>query len=77
MSTMNISLPESLKAFVDERVAGGGYGASSEYVRQLIRKDLDRQRLRGVLLDGASSTATAAADPAYFASLRRRAGRGG
>ena len=77
MSTMNISLPETLKSFVDEQVAGGGYGTSSEYVRELIRKDRDRQRLRGLLLDGASSPATAAADAAYFASLRERAGRGG
>ena len=34
MSTMNISLPEALKAFVDEQVAQRGYGTSSEYVRQ-------------------------------------------
>jgi hypothetical protein len=31
MSTMNISLPEPLKNFVDERVANAGYGTSSEY----------------------------------------------
>ncbi|MEW6627225.1 MAG: type II toxin-antitoxin system ParD family antitoxin, partial [Pseudomonadota bacterium] len=34
MSTMNISLPETLKAFVDEQVVGRGYGTSSEYVRE-------------------------------------------
>jgi len=39
MSTMNISLPETLKAFVDEQVSRRGYGTSSEYVRELIRKD--------------------------------------
>lgn len=50
MSTMNISLPNSLKSFVDEQVSERGYGTSSEYVRELIRKDQDRQRLRGVLL---------------------------
>ena len=42
MSTMNISLPDSLKDFVDEQVAQRGYGTSSEYVRELIRKDADR-----------------------------------
>jgi antitoxin ParD1/3/4 len=73
MSTMNISLPEALKSFVDEQVAGGGYGTSSEYVRELIRKDQDRQRLRGLLLDGAASPPTAAADGDYFADLRERA----
>jgi antitoxin ParD1/3/4 len=66
MSTMNISLPEPLKSFVDEQVAGGGYGTSSEYVRELIRKDQDRQRLRGLLLDGAASPMGAAADAPYF-----------
>ena len=54
-STMNISLPDTLKAFVDEQVAGRGYGTSSEYVRELIRKDQDRQRLRRLLLNGAES----------------------
>lgn len=36
MSTMNISLPETLKSFVDEQVSKRGYGTSSEYVRELI-----------------------------------------
>jgi hypothetical protein len=44
MSMMNISLPETLKDFVDQQVAEGGYGTSSEYVRELIRKDQDRRR---------------------------------
>lgn len=72
MSTMNISLPESLKAFVDEQVASRGYGTSSEYVRELIRKDQDLLRLRGVLLEGATSPPAAAADRRYFDSLRAR-----
>ena len=46
---MNISLPDSLKTFVDEQVSQGGYGTSSEYVRELIRKDRDRLQLRGLL----------------------------
>jgi antitoxin ParD1/3/4 len=72
MSTMNISLPESLKTFVDEQVAGGSYGTSSEYVRELIRRDQDRQHLRQLLLDGAASPATVPADAAYFNDLRER-----
>src|SRR5688500_4351108 len=55
MSTMNISLPETLKEFVDEQVAQGGYGTSSEYVRELIRKDQGRLQLRNLLLEGAGS----------------------
>ena len=50
MSTMNISLPDTLKSFVDEQVSQRGYGTSSEYVRELIRKDQDRLQLRGLLL---------------------------
>lgn len=69
---MNISLPEMLKAFVDEQVAGRGYGTSSEYVRELIRKDQDRQRLRRLLINGAESAPGAPADDAYFAGLRAR-----
>jgi antitoxin ParD1/3/4 len=72
MSTMNISLPESLKSFVDEQVSQRGYGTSSEYVRELIRKDQDRQRLRGFLLAGAESPPTSPVDAAYFEGLRDR-----
>lgn len=68
---MNISLPETLKTFVDERVAGGGYGTSS--MRALIRRDQDREHLRGLLLDGASSPPAAPVDSAYFDGLRERA----
>lgn len=76
MSTMNISLPDPMKAFVDEQVAERGYGSSSEYVRDLIRKDGDRQRLRSLLLAGAESSPTEPADAAYFETLRARiAGR--
>ena len=70
MSTMNISLPEALKAFVDMQVAERGYGTSSEYVRELIRKDQERQQLRGLLLSGAESSAGPHADATYFEGLR-------
>lgn len=72
MSTMNISLPDTLKSFVDEQVNQGNYGTSSEYVRELIRKDQDRLHLRGLLLAGAASSSAAPADPAYFEGLRNR-----
>jgi antitoxin ParD1/3/4 len=42
MSTINISLPGTLKSFVDEQVNQGTYDTSSEYLRELIRKDKDR-----------------------------------
>ncbi len=73
---MNISLPDSLKAFIDEQLEARGFGTTSEYVRELIRKDRDRQRLRAVLLEGAASEPGAPADAAYFEGLRARAARG-
>ena len=79
MSTMNISLPASLKSFVDRQVATRGYGTISEYVRELIRMDQDRQHLRGLLLDGAASAPGAPVDAAYFEGLRdevRKTGAG-
>lgn len=76
MSTMNISLPDALKAFVDEQVSQRGYGSSSEYLRELIRKDQDRLQLRGLLLAGAASAAAAPADGAYFERLRSRVRKG-
>lgn len=72
MSTMNISLPDTLKSFVDEQVTERGFGTSSEYVRELIRKDQDRQRLRGLLLAGAASAQGSPVGPAYFEGLRDR-----
>jgi len=75
MSTMNISLPDSLKSFVDEQVSSRGYGTSSEYVRELIRRDQERMRLRSLLLEGAASASTAPATGAYFDGLRDRVRR--
>ena len=43
MDTMNIALPESMKHFVQQRVAEGGYSSVSEYVRELIRRDKQRR----------------------------------
>ena len=75
MSTMNISLPDSLKDFVDQQVNQRGYGTSSEYVRELIRRDQDRQRLRGLLLAGAATAPAGVEDADYFDGLRRRVKR--
>lgn len=72
MSTMNVSLPDAMKSFVDEQVAERGYGTSSEYVRDLIRSDQQRLQLRGLLLQGGLSAPTAEADKAYFDGLRER-----
>jgi antitoxin ParD1/3/4 len=72
MTTMNVSLPDELKSYVDEQVGDGGFGSTSEYVRDLIRRDRDRQQLRRALLDGASSSPGPIADASYFTTLRDR-----
>ena len=72
MSTMNVSLPDELKAYVDDQVGEGGYGSTSEYVRDLIRRDKNRQQLRRALLDGAASAPGPIADSSYFETLRGR-----
>jgi antitoxin ParD1/3/4 len=75
MSTMNISLPESLKEFVDAQVRQSGYGTSSEYVRELLRKERERIRLRKLILRGARSPLAGPADAAFFELLRKRVHR--
>lgn len=74
MTTMNVSLPDELRSFVDAQVSEGKYGSTSEYVRELIRRDHDRRQLRAALLEGARTPVTATADAAYFAALRDQAG---
>jgi antitoxin ParD1/3/4 len=73
MATMNISLPDELKQFVDQQVVEHAYGSSSEYLRELIRKQRDVEKLRGVLLDGANSGPATAMEPAFFDKMRKRA----
>ena len=68
---MNISLPDELRDFVEEQVKRG-YGTSSEYVRELIRRDQDRLHLRNLLLTGAASPPATPADETYFKRLRNR-----
>ena len=43
MSSLNISLPGALKAYIEGQVASGDWGTPSEYVRELIRQDKERR----------------------------------
>lgn len=73
MSTMNISLPKELKAYVDSRTRAEGYGSSSEYMRALIRRDRDREHFRQYLLEGVAAKPAGPMDAAYFDRLRKQA----
>ncbi len=59
MKSMNISLPEPMKDWVDTRVEGGDYASASDYVRDLIRKDREfrvkREALIQALIEGEES----------------------
>lgn len=72
MPTMNISLPEALRAFVEDQITLRRYGTTSEYIRDLIRRDQDRQHLRDLLLAGAASEPGPTADRRYFDELREQ-----
>ena len=58
MTTLNISLPESMRDFISEQVAKGGYSTASEYIRHLLRQELERvakTQLETLLLEGLDS----------------------
>jgi antitoxin ParD1/3/4 len=76
MATMNISLPDELKRFIDEQVSEHSYGTSSEYIRSLVRKERDVAMVRALLLKGARSAPTQPVDDAYFEERLERV-RGG
>jgi len=58
MKSMNISLPDSMRAYVEEQVAEGNYSTVSEYFRELVRQDQKRkaqERLETLLIEGLES----------------------
>jgi antitoxin ParD1/3/4 len=75
MQSMNISLPDPLKQFVDVQIAKGRYSSASEYVRELIRADERRKaedQLEMLLLEGLSSKETTLT-PADWKAIRKEA----
>lgn len=73
MATMNISLTDDLKQFVDEQVAEHAYASTSEYLRDLIRRQRDIAKLRGMLLEGVNSGPATPMEPDFFDKMRARA----
>ncbi len=75
MQSMNISLPDPLKAFVDGQIARGRYSSVSEYVRELIRADEKRKaedQLEALLLEGLQGEELALT-PAAWQAIRQEA----
>jgi antitoxin ParD1/3/4 len=82
MTTMNVSIPEALREYVDERVVEGGFANVSDYVRALIRDDRARRAkalLESKLLEGLASGPAEEATEAYWkrleAEVRARASK--
>ena len=74
MTSMNVSLPESLRKFAEERAAKG-YSSVSEYFRELLRGDQKRlaeKRLEDLLLEGLDSGEPVEATPEFWKKLRSR-----
>jgi antitoxin ParD1/3/4 len=74
MANLNISLPEDMRSAVDAQTAARGFDTASEYVRDLIRQDLDRQALRALLDEGRASVQGEPMAKKTFDALRQRSG---
>lgn len=75
MTTLNISLPEEMQAFIDQKVAQGGFGDAGEYVRQLVREDQKRaaqERLEELLMEGIESDERIEGTPEYWEQKRTK-----
>jgi antitoxin ParD1/3/4 len=76
MTTLTISLPESLKQFVATQVASKGYGDASEYLRTLLFEAQQREadaRLEALLLEGLASGDPIPVDDKFWSELRTEA----
>lgn len=71
--TMSFALPEAMRNYIDARVVAGHYGNTSEYIRDLIRKDQEDQakkRLRSLIEEGLASGPAQARTAAETEELR-------
>lgn len=77
MTTMTISLPESLRDFIEQQVKTKGYGNTSEYVRTLVRDAQEAEsnkRLEALLLEGLESGGEdVEADQKFWSDLKTQA----
>jgi antitoxin ParD1/3/4 len=78
MTTLTISLPDSLKDFIEREVETKGYGNVSEYVRGLLREaqaQETRTRLEALLLEGLAKGKDIPLSPKFWSALRRDAAK--
>jgi len=76
MATMNISLPDAMKAWVEEQVQSGRYGNSSDYMRDLVRRDQERRgkivEFERLVQEGIDSGTSSLSADQILAEARRR-----
>jgi antitoxin ParD1/3/4 len=75
MQTMNISLPDPMKQYVEEQVAAGAYSSASEYIRELVRADQKRQakeQLEQTLLQALNEGEAVEATPEWWEEVQHR-----
>jgi antitoxin ParD1/3/4 len=75
MQTMNISLPDPMKEYVEGKVTAGAYSSASEYVRELVRADQKRQakeELEQILLSAINSGDPIDVTPGMIEQVRNR-----
>lgn len=73
MATMNISLPDEMKNWVEENVQTGRYSNASDYVRDLIRDDHRRlEDLRAALIEGENSGQSSELDFEAFIAAKKK-----
>jgi antitoxin ParD1/3/4 len=74
ITTLNVSLPESMKSFVEGEVAAGGYTSASEYMRELIRRAKKEREEQGslekLILEGLDSGPAREITPQYWKQLK-------
>lgn len=73
---MSFALPDELRRYIDDRVRSGEYGNTSEYLRELIRRDqqhVAERRLRGLIADGLESGDPRPATVDVIDEIRHRA----
>ena len=80
MATMNVSLPDQMKAWVEDQTTDGRYSNASDYVRDLIRKDKERRdsivKMQALITDGINRGNHKPFDRTKFEAVIRQADNG-
>jgi len=78
ITSINISLPKKLRAEIEQKLERESYGSVSEYLRELIRRDLRAQateKVDAMLLEGLASGEGKPVGPAFWRKLKAEVGK--